>query len=158
MNKFKEDADVKTVIIDNVEYTLVPVNTEEKVSKPEFEQWEPEGGEHVLDYDNTAEQAPTCNSARLAGRERATQELAKQAANASRERDRLEAFRDQYWSGWKADWENKKQGKYQVYINNTTGIASSKAFFNARTLGTVYGPKEFAEEAAKMINSGKLLF
>ena len=126
---------------------------EEITIKPKPKVWEPEGGKWWIDYDNNVAINNSSDPLRKAGRERATKELAERSAEASRQRDRLEAFRDQYWP----DWKDNGGTIYSVAIDGF-GKARSRAYVTARrTIGTVYGPRGFAEKAAEMIDKGELV-
>ena len=116
--------------------------------------WESKGGEWCVDGDNDVlGPVRSDENGRKSGRERATQELAERAAKASRQRDRLEAFRDEGWPTWKDNGGTI----YSVAIDGF-GRARSRAYVTeSRTIGTVYGPKDFAEKAAEMINRGELV-
>lgn len=122
---------------------------------PKPEKWEPEGGEYYMHWCNTAGTGATLDRSRIAGRERANKALAERAAQASRERDRLEAFRDQYWPDWVADWDDEEQEKWCVEQSGKKHFLSAFTW-EFRKIGTVYGPKEFAKRAAKMLNSGEM--
>ena len=134
---------------------LDDVNTKAASVKPiEMPKWEPPEGNWGMAADNTAFHCSGGVSLETAGRKRKTEFLAQRAAKASRERDRLEALRDQYRPEWEADWSDNKQEKWcAVYYQ---GSYEARKTWSARALGTVYGPEEFAVGAANMLNSGEM--
>jgi len=116
-----------------------------------IEQWEPPGGDWVISGRNDALHSPLGSSLGRAhaGRERATEELARRAAEASRKRDRLEAFRDQHWPN--------QHGTYYVCFNTSTERYYERNDHNLRSPGLVYGHREYAEKAAAMLNNRELV-
>ena len=122
----------------------ITINPPKKV-KP----WEPPAGDWYINFFNDARHEGSDDDVRLAGRERATEELARRAAEASRKRDRLEAFRDQHWPN--------QHGTYYVCFNTSTERYYERNDHNLRSPGLVYGHREYAEKAAAMLNSGELV-
>lgn len=122
------------------------------INPPKPEQWEPEEESWVVNIDNLAVYVGKLGVCSQAGRKRATKKLAQRAAGASRSRDRLEAFRDQYWPDWK-DYG----GEVWMVARTLRYGYGAICHRSTRTTGTVYGPKEFAEKAVKMLNEGTLV-
>ncbi len=126
------------------------------IEPPKPEKWEPEGGIYYFGaYNTVGSGLISIDAYRLAGKERATKELANRAAKAAKARDRLEAFRDQYWPEWVEYWDGNRKYYYVFYDvgNQCYHIASSYQ----PGVGTIYGPKEFAVTAVNMLNSGELV-
>ena len=131
----------------------ITINPPSKVVK----QWEPSGGNWYIDENNKVMKfGCSDNDTRLAGRERATEALATRSAKRSRRADVLEAFRDQYWPDWETDWKDDKQEKWYPAYDHKMGRWVTSNNWNQENPCVVYGPYEYAEQAAEMLNEENL--
>lgn len=120
--------------------------------------WEPPAGKWWIGPDNKGwYDEYTEDGIRVGGRERLTKKLVEQAAEESQKRDRLEAFRDQYWPDWEADWEDTNVCKWCVAYHQYKKQFIKVGSLSGTSIGAVYGPQEFAERAVELLSSGELV-
>lgn len=158
MYRTKPDGEWLKASPERVEQRLIELSEENKQLEKDLakylepkkpQQWEPPAGDWYVDINNCVDELCSDELCRLAGRERATPELAEAAAKKSYSRDKLEAFRDEGWPGEVGDW--------CVWFDKVQGDWRTMEHYSIYDPCTVYGPYYFAEEAARMLNSGELV-
>ena len=131
------------------------------VLKDKVEQWEPKGGNWIIDI---GEPNPVIDVGNYpiedmyieqdhAGLSRKTKEQAERAAKKMRAFNRLLAYVDEFDPDFKY---NKDSCNYYVFYDYTEGKHSVCWSTTARQIGVTYMSKEVAEELCRKLNSGEV--
>ncbi len=118
--------------------------------------WEPVGGDYYVDVDGSVDKCDSSDACKAFGHERATYKLAEKAAAKMRVFNRALTFVDEACGGYDHD---PKKDNYKVsyctdYLEYFADVECEEIY---RSIGTIYMPKEVAEELAKKLNSGEVV-
>lgn len=140
--------------IEEMEKQLAALRAEvEQEAKPE--QWEPRGGDWYYSSFG-AKHHETTQGCRDFGIERQTKEQAEADYKLSRAYNRLLAYKAEFEPDFVPVWDDGCWNKFFVYYLQGEWCVSSAR--NIRMLGVVYFSKEVAEELARRLNSGEVVF
>ena len=88
------------------------------------------------------------------GRYRQTQANAERALERNRLANRLEALAEQLDPDWVADWSNRSQPKYTVYLSD--GIHTTSLYYDTQHIGQVYMSRNVAIKICNMLNNKEI--
>lgn len=87
---------------------------------------------------------------------RLTRKQAEKAAKKMRTFNRLLAYVDEHAPDYVPDWDDQYEKKYYVYYDNSSSGWSLSYDQTDQTAGTVYMPKEVANELSNKLNNGRV--
>lgn len=125
-----------------------------KSKEQPVEQWQPKGGEWYIDSINEVSDGPSSELHRLSGREYQTKEIAHRAADLMVEHNRLLAYVFEHAPYYTPNWDNIDDEKWFVYFNYDDSKWMADYTRLDRTVGTVYMPKEVADDLANKLQAG----
>ena len=127
--------------------------------KSAIAKWEPKPGAFTINPISLVSYKAVSNDKyRLAGAEYQTKSQADSAAKQLRAYARQLAYLAENDDGWIADWFNKNQNKYYVYIAHQSNKVTIHSNYTDQSFGIIYMSEANATKLAQLMNDGIVEF